>query len=153
MSTPHSTKITAALLILLLLGIVLSGYLLVLHYLPGPSFCAVGTIVNCDTVNKGPYGDVAGIPVALIGLFGYLCAAIVVARQLLYPSTRTLWMIRGLCTLGFLFSLWLLYLELFVIFAICPFCMASLILITISTSLAWTIPPPMEQVEPLDQKT
>ncbi len=142
MRITHGTKIGIALFALSLLGIALSAYLLILHYLPGPSFCAVNTMVNCDIVNKGLYGEIAGIPVALIGLLGYLALAAATVSLLLRPSRVVLWLFRIASTVGFLFSLWLLYLELFVLLAICPFCMASLILITIIMSLAWSVEPP-----------
>ncbi|MBI5798639.1 MAG: hypothetical protein HZB10_01780, partial [Candidatus Yonathbacteria bacterium] len=71
MHTPHSKKIIISIIILTLVGMAISGYMLVLHTQPGPSFCAIGQVVNCDTVNKGPYGSIGGIPVSLIGLLGY----------------------------------------------------------------------------------
>lgn len=141
MHTSYTRKIIWSIIVLTLVGVATSAYLLVLHYLPGPSFCAIDAVVNCDLVNKGPYGELWGIPIALIGLLGYIASAIAGVWHLKQPSSRSLWILRLLASGGFLFSLWLLYLELFVILAICPFCMTSLLLITIVMSLVWAIPP------------
>lgn len=122
------------------IGVFVSLYLLWNHYTTGPSFCKIGGAVNCDLVNRGPYGEIMGIPVSGIGVLGYVLLE-GLALTLLAMKTRereTIIALQAASTLGFLFSLYLLYLELFVIFAVCPFCMVSLILITIITTLAWT---------------
>ena len=123
------------------IGALVSLYLLWNHYTTGPTFCKIGGAVNCDLVNRGPYGEILGFPVAGIGFLGY---AFIAALALLLLSgknnTKTIrTLLRASTTVGFVFSLWLLYLELFVILAVCPFCMISLILITIITTLAWVV--------------
>ncbi|MDO8581624.1 MAG: vitamin K epoxide reductase family protein [bacterium] len=125
------------------LGIAVSLYLTWVHYSTGPTFCKIGGAINCDLVNRGPYGEILGFPVSGIGFLGYVFIA-ALALLLLSKNKNAriiLTLLRTATTLGFLFSLWLLYLELFVILAVCPFCMISLLLITIITTLAWTACP------------
>ncbi len=126
------------------IGITVSLYLTWVHYTVGPTFCKIGGAINCDLVNRGPYGEILGFPVAGIGFLGYVFIA---ALALLLLSGKknaktTLMLLRASTTVGFVFSLWLLYVELFVILTVCPFCMVSLLLITVITTLAWTVDPP-----------
>lgn len=124
------------------IGALVSLYLVWGHYTTGPTFCKIGGAINCDLVNRGPYGKIVGIPVSGIGVLGYLLLG-GLALVSFFLEARQKEAIRALkiaATLGFIFSLYLLHLELFVIFAVCPFCMVSLILITIIVTLAWVIP-------------
>ena len=125
------------------IGALVSLYLLWNHYTTGPSFCKIDGVVNCDLVNRGPYGELFGIPVSAIGVLGYLLLGGLAFTLLSLPIRRKeiLLALKAGAMLGFLFSLYLLYLELFVILAICPFCMVSLLLITVITTLAWTACP------------
>lgn len=139
----NNARILYAIGICSFIGIALSLYLTWVHYTIGPTFCKIGGSVNCDLVNRGPYGEIFGFPVAGIGFLGYVFIA---ALSLLLLSgknnvPKTLLLLRTATTLGFVFSLWLLYLELFVILAVCVFCMISLLLITIITTLAWATCP------------
>lgn len=117
----------AVLLFFAVAGLLLSAYALKQHYAPlGTSACNVGAEFNCDLVNKGPYGEIAGFPVAAIGLIGYLMI-IVTAMQFSKSKDPVigkalLAMIAG----GVAFSLYLTSLEAFVIGAWCLICLGSL---------------------------
>lgn len=132
-------------------GALVSLYLLWNHYTTGPSFCKIGGAVNCDLVNRGPYGEIFGIPVSGIGLLGYALLGGLALALFSLPARQKEIMIalKITATLGFLFSLYLLYLELFVIFAVCPFCMVSLLLITIIATLAWVVEPRSYNLTPI----
>lgn len=125
------------------IGALLSVYLVATHYAVITTACKVGGAINCDLVNRGPYGEIFGFPVAGLGLLGYLAFAVLAVMLLRKRgnTAQTLTALRALTTAGFAFSLYLLYLELFVILAVCTFCMVSLILITIIMTLAWTVEP------------
>lgn len=133
--------IALSIAILASIGALVSLYLLWGHYTTGPTFCKIGGAINCDLVNRGPYGKLFGIPVSAIGVLGYLLLGVLALAMLLMPAQakKAITALKASATIGFLFSLYLLYLELFVIFAVCPFCMVSLLLITIITTLAWTV--------------
>lgn len=151
----RSRHILSLIVILASFGALISLYLLWGHYTTGPTFCKIGGAINCDLVNRGPYGKILGFPVSGIGVLGYVFIAVLALllqkfqRPVLCTKLLLLPALRAATTLGFLFSLYLLYLELFVILAICPFCMVSLLLITIITTLAWAVDPRTNNLTPI----
>jgi uncharacterized membrane protein len=117
-------RMSAALLSLA--GLFISAYLY-LYKLGkiGGLACGAG---GCETVQLSPWSRVAGVEVALIGLLGYagLLALSLAALQPGLAGRR--WpapLLAGLAGVGVLFSGYLTYLELFVIHAICRWCVAS----------------------------
>ena len=118
-----------AIAVLALAGVFVSLYLW-LHKLGviGVLQCGTG---GCDTVQASPYADFLGIPVALYGVVGYaalLVLSLAAAQQPDVPRLDTALAI--LASLGFLFTGYLTALELFVIHAICRWCVASAAIIT-----------------------
>lgn len=121
-----------SILVLALLGVGVSGYLTYVKLSHTEIICLEGD--DCETVQNSPYAQVGPIPVALIGLIGYLAFIAVTAAQLrANPETQR--MLAGLnfgLALGaFLYSAYLTYLELFVIYAICSWCVISAVLVTL----------------------
>ena len=119
-------------LVLSLLGIYVSGYLSAKRLTGGSLACS--RWAQCDTVNNSVYAKISGVPVAFIGLAGYLVllGLAVAALQTWGPTHRRLLAISFVLGLGGVgFSAYLTYIELFVIDAICNWCVASAILITL----------------------
>ncbi len=116
-----SPTVIAALLVLAGLGV--AGYLTYVHYEDIAPVCTTG---GCERVQASEYSELAGIPVALLGLIGYVLigASLFLRGDLGRVTTFFLTLV------GFLFSLYLTYLELFVIDAICQWCVASAVLMT-----------------------
>lgn len=115
-----------------LLGIFVSGYLSVKRLTGGSLVCS--RWAQCDTVNNSVYAKISGVPVAFIGLAGYLVllGLAVAALQTWGPTHRRLLAISFVLALGGVgFSAYLTYIELFVIEAICNWCLASAILISL----------------------
>lgn len=110
-----------------LAGTGVAAYLIRVHYDKDALICTVG---DCETVQESEYAELWGIPIALFGLGMYL--AIVALGAVRWR--RSEW--HGLATLaafafalsGALYAAYLTYLELFVIDAICQWCVASAIL-------------------------
>ena len=97
-----------------------------------PKCLAAGS--GCETVADSKYAHLAGVNVAVIGIVGYvlvLVAAIVPGDLGRFGGFLT-------ALIGFGFSLYLTYLELFVIDAICQWCVASAILMALSLAVAAT---------------
>lgn len=116
---------------LALLGLGISIYLTYVHYAGIKPVCAVNG--GCEKVQSSRYATPGGVPVALVGLIGYV--AILVA--LLTPDgERSRVALVALTALGFGVSLYLTYLELFVIHAICQWCVGSAVLMTGLTAIA-----------------
>lgn len=114
------------------LGILVSGYLSVKRLTGGNLACS--RWAQCDVVNNSTYAKISGVPVAFIGLAGYLVllGLALAALQTWGPSHRRLLVISFVLALGGVgFSAYLTYIELFVIEAICNWCVASAILITL----------------------
>jgi uncharacterized membrane protein len=113
-------------LVLVVLGIAIAGYLVYVHYADIDPVCNIAH--GCHKVQTSQYAKLAGIPVALLGLLGYvtLLGALLVPRQ--GEAVRTVAALVAL--VGFGFSLYLTYRELFTIDAICQWCVGSAILMT-----------------------
>ncbi|MCL4488164.1 MAG: hypothetical protein M1570_08545 [Chloroflexi bacterium] len=103
--------------VLALVGLLDSLYL-VSFKLGRPLVCGLG---DCDAVNSSPYSEIAGVPVSVIGVLGYLVLLALALWALFGSENAPYWLsdVRLFFTgLGVLFSLYLTGLELFVIHAI-----------------------------------
>jgi uncharacterized membrane protein len=106
-------------------GLAVSGYLTYIHYAGIEPICAGGG-GGCERVQTSSYAELAGAPVAVLGLAGYGLA--LVTSQLPGEAARMTTVVVAL--VGFGFSVYLTYLELFEIDAICQWCVASAVLMT-----------------------
>ena len=112
----------AAALALCALGAVISAYLLVADFvLGGAEFCLTGA--GCDVVRGSRYSSLGGIPVSLFGVLGY---AVMVSATVSPLGRKTKWsLLFWLSAAAVGFSAYLTYLELFIIEALCSWCVAS----------------------------
>lgn len=103
----------------------------------GTLACAVG---SCETVQTSKWATFLGFPVAMWGV-GYYVAVLVISIAGLMPPLadrrNVSQLLVGITGVGMLFSLWLTYLELFVIDAICQWCVISAILATTLFVVCW----------------
>lgn len=116
---------------LAIVGLLVSIYMTIYKVTNNEAMC-IGSGA-CSAVNASRYSEVNGIPVALIGVGGY---AAILALLLLEPRNAFLqengiMALFGVSLVGFLFTLYLIYAEIFFIKALCPFCLASQIVMTI----------------------
>ncbi len=88
---------------------------------------------DCATVNASKYSEVYGIPLGVVGLIGYAGILLVLWLEKRHPLGKEYGnlLAMGMSFSGFIYSLYLTYLELYVIKAICPFCVASAVAITL----------------------
>lgn len=110
-------------------GIGVAGYLTYVHYAGIEPVCTTG---GCAKVQSSTYAELAGIPVALLGLIGYLLIGSAVWAEGEEGRAGT----AALALVGAGFSLYLTYLELFVIDAICQWCVVSAVLMVCLATLA-----------------
>lgn len=102
-----------------------AAYLTIQHY---TQFTLPCTITHgCDLVTKSEYSQIMGVPVALLGALYYLAIFLTIYIIIETKKTEYLRFIAIATTFGFLFSAWFVYLQLFVINAICQYCMLSAI--------------------------
>jgi uncharacterized membrane protein len=87
---------------------------------------------GCEAVNSSVYSEIHGVPIALFGLAGYLALAALFALEARVPLLQDYapLAVFGLALTGTVYSAYLTYVELFVIRAVCPYCVASALLIT-----------------------
>src|SRR5690242_10525381 len=127
-----------AILLLSLFGIVVSSISLYHHYDKSESsFCDFGGKFNCDIVNRSTYSHIGPIPVALIGILGYIGLAWLSHFCRKRTDGKTFLLITSLVGLGF--ALYLTYIEVFILVAWCVMCLTSLVLILTITILAATL--------------
>lgn len=115
--------------IVALLGFFDAAFLAITHYVNGTLPCL--TSGNCDLVTSSTYSKIAGIPVSLLGVFYYLATTI--AMILYIDKKKPLFLKAALSFvgIGFLFTLWFVYVQLFILHAVCLYCMGSALSTTI----------------------
>jgi uncharacterized membrane protein len=110
---------TQALLVALsLAGLAISAYLTSVHYESVPLACTTSGTVDCTKVLHSSYAEVAGIPVSVFGLVWFA----VMAGLALRPASTAMLVWVGV---GVLTVLWLVFVELFRVDAICLWCTAA----------------------------
>ena len=115
--------------VLCVIGIGVSGYLTYTHYAGLKVLCLSSG--GCETVQTSVYSKLDGIPVAVLGLAGYI--GILFSLAIRNDLGRAAGF--GLALVGFLFSMYLTYRELFTIKAICQWCVSSAVIMTLLTIL------------------
>jgi uncharacterized membrane protein len=112
-------------IVLALIGLGVATYLTYVHYDGIQPVCGLGG--DCEKVQTSEWADLAGVPVALLGLIGYaaILATLFVEREEALVAGALVALV------GFGFSAYLTYRELFSIDAICPWCVASAVIMTL----------------------
>ncbi len=112
-------------------GVAVAGYLTYVHYQPDALICT--SHGGCETVQKSSYAELAGIPVALVGLLAWSAVLVLVAWD--SELARTLVAAVALGAAGF--AIYLVALQAFVIDAWCIWCMVNdLVLVPLLAILA-----------------
>jgi vitamin-K-epoxide reductase (warfarin-sensitive) len=131
----RTSRVYPAIALLALAGILVSSISLYHHFSKSKtSFCDLGQSFNCDLVNRSHYSMFHGIPVALLGILGYL---LILSLATVYrEKAETPFVLAGITLAGFAFALYLAYIEAFVLHAWCILCLSSLALMVMGTVLA-----------------
>ena len=142
-SQARALRAGLAFLIVSAFGFADATYLTTKHFLGTPVACSI--LKGCEQVTTSSYSLIFGIPVALLGSIYYLTILILsiiyldsrkinpdfASRKIEDPRFRSrrnrdiLIIIAKITPLGFLASLYFVYLQIFIIKAICLYCMAS----------------------------
>lgn len=123
-----SKIILVSIIFLSFIGLVNASYLTYEHYNEFENMtCPVVTqMVDCVKVNTSIYSRIFGMPIALLGVFYYLY--ILLSTVYLFFGQYKNEIIKfnlGVGAFGVLFSVWLVYVQLGILYAICPYCMLS----------------------------
>lgn len=118
--------------LLSLAGMGISGYLTWAHLAHRSVIC--GQSQGCDIVQQSVYSEIGGVPVALLGLLAYSGLFLLTLVQDRGPESVQDYVplaIFGVALVGVLYSAYLTYLELYVIYAICQWCVTQAVVITL----------------------
>lgn len=136
-----------AAVVLSLYGAGVAGYLVWLHEKiagnPKRGLCTFTDTLSCDKVLASPYAEIGGIPIALMGLLGFAVLFGLAAWRLVRGERSPGWLpglLMGVAGLGWLFELVMTWVELFLIQAVCPYCLTAFAFITatfLASLAAW----------------
>ncbi|HUS83826.1 MAG TPA: vitamin K epoxide reductase family protein [Anaerolineales bacterium] len=120
-----SVSIWLTSVVLVLTGTVDSAYLAFLKFTGTLAACS--DLGDCEAVNNSKYAEIGGVPLALLGLLGYLTILIFLVLEKRFPSWKEgLHLgVFGFTLAGTIYSVYLTYIEIAVLHAICPFCVVS----------------------------
>ncbi len=118
-------------IVLAVIGLLVATYMTIYKWTNNDAMCLGSG--DCSTVNASRYADVNGIPVALIGVLGYaaILGMLLFENRADFLRQNSTLLTFGLALTGFLFTVWLIYAEIFLIKAFCPFCVTSQVAMTI----------------------
>ena len=118
------------------LGFVDATYLLVYKLTNNNAMCLGNG--GCHDVNFSSYSEIAGIPVSVFGMAAFLAIAgiLLLEPRLKIARENGPLAIFGISLAGVVFTAYLTWLEIYVIHAICPFCVASAVIIALIFILA-----------------
>jgi uncharacterized membrane protein len=126
-----SRVLRTTMIVLAVIGLGIASYVTYVHYAGIKPACTAGE--SCTKVQTSVYSELAGVPVALMGLIGYIAILV----SLLIPESETSRFATLILTLGgFGFSGYLTYRELYSIHAICEWCVTSAGVMTILMGLS-----------------
>ena len=143
---PKMNKLLIAVTIISFIAMLFTAYLTYLHYVPGAAgFCEIGEGLSCDVVNQSPWSTIdlgfVEIPVSILGFLTYLIFFVMTIGcvrnwkfQKFHKWCRQgniLKLLTWLSVVGFIFSLYLTYIEAFVLKTWCILCVTQQILIFI----------------------
>jgi len=125
------SRIEIALIALAIIGLLVSIYMTIFKITSNDNMC-IGS-KDCSVVNASRYSELYGIPVAVFGIVGYaaILAVLWLERYPGFFNQNGTMLLFGLSLTGFLFTLYLIFLEIALIKAYCPFCITSQAAMTI----------------------
>lgn len=122
-------RLSLIIIVAALVGLLDTIYLTVSHFRGGEVVCSL--VEGCNLVLASSWATLLGIPTAMLGAVFYLLILIFIALIFYLRSQAALLAVVATATVGFILSLGFLYLQIFVIGAICEYCLLSLLATTV----------------------
>lgn len=112
-------------LVLVVIGILVSGYLSYVKLTNVAMVCAQGSVFNCDVVQNSAYSRIFGIPIAWLGLATYLIIGGLLLFQYRIPFLQEFggMLIFGVVLFAFVYSVYLVYIQVAILQALCQWCL------------------------------
>jgi uncharacterized membrane protein len=107
-----------AVAVLALAGAAIAAYLTYARYVDATIACSTG---GCETVQESEYAEILGLPVAVVGLGGYLA----ILATALFACERARVVGAAIALSGLVFSVYLVFVQILAIGAVCQWCLAS----------------------------
>lgn len=117
-----------AILVFAFCGLANSAYLTQSEQNGTPLLCNIENLNGCNIVAQSPYSHMFGISLAEYGLFFYAIVFFIAAAELLLVDQLLRRVLQGLAAAGFIASLYFTFLQVFVIKALCVYCLGSAVL-------------------------
>lgn len=116
---------------LVILGLLVSIYMTIFKITSNENMC-IGS-KDCSIVNASRYSEINNIPVAVIGVGGYtaLLAILLLERRPGFIRQNATMLFFALSLIGFFFNVYLIFVEIVLIKAYCPFCITSQVAMTL----------------------
>lgn len=128
--------------LLVFLGLFIAGYLSYLKLAAAPAVCVESGPFNCNVVLNSQYSELSGVPIAYLGFGVYALIGLIMLLEgkLAFLKQYGSLLIFGIGLFAWLFSMWLVYVQFFLLEALCPWCLSheanfTLLFITI----AWRV--------------
>lgn len=121
-------------LALVVVGLVISGYLSYVKLTEVPMVCVQNSdVFNCEVVQSSAYSRIAGIPIAWFGFAVYIALFVLLLLQNRIPFLKEngVLVVFGITLFAWLYSMYLVYLQFFVLQALCPWCLAHEAVMTV----------------------
>ena len=132
-AAPRRSVLRTLTLVLIVVGLLVSGYLSYVKLTDVPMVCIQGSVFSCDTVQAHPIGKIAGVPIAVLGFLVYLTLGALTLFGDRHPFLRQNGMMLyfGLLLFAWMYSMFLVYAQFAIIRALCMWCLTHELNITI----------------------
>jgi uncharacterized membrane protein len=120
-----------ALLVLVVIGLLVSIYMTIYKFTQNDAMC-IGS-GDCKTVNASRFSEIYGIPVSVVGMAGYaaILAMLLLEKRVEFLRKNVSMILFAFALMGFMFTLYLVYVEVAILKAYCPFCVTSQVTMTL----------------------
>lgn len=120
-------------ILLIVAGLGVTGYLSYVKFTATPMICVGGGIFDCSTVQNSSWSTMLGIPIAYLGLAMYIFVGglLLLENSTEFMRENALLIQFTVLLLGWLYSMFLVYLQFFVLEALCQWCLMHELIITI----------------------
>ncbi len=112
--------------LLVIIGLIIAGYLSYLKLAAAPAACVEAGPFDCNVVLNSQYSELAGAPIAYLGFTVYALIGLVMLFERKHPFLELYGslLIFGIGLFAWLFSMWLVYVQFFLLEALCPWCLS-----------------------------
>jgi uncharacterized membrane protein len=112
-------------LVFIVIGLAVTTYLSYLKAFDTTSVCVESGAFNCEIVLNSAYSRLAGIPIAYLGLMVYIVLGVllVLENRVAFLQNYGVMLIFGITLFAWMFSMYLVYLQFFVLQSLCMWCL------------------------------